>query len=368
MKNLIIRCGMPISVVSNPYFRQFCKDMDSKDDPPCRQTVTNVLIPRVVDDAKAHLKDKLQGCSSEAVTTDIWTDRRCHSYIAVTIHTLVDGIPSSDLLAVKAVHGSHSGQLINDQLEQLIAEFDIKSKTRYVVTDNASHMIKAMCLFFPSIDADAEDLQFHVDDTDLWGDLPVDDLEAAFNNAGSRIACFCHSLQLVICSGLEKAQGSRSALSKVTKLANLVHQSCLFRTAFETKFPGKHLIPTANDTHWNSLYRQVEAVVLLDGGKMSELLHETSHENLIMTAKEHSQIVELVQVPGPFAQATDATQSDSMITISLVVSTVLVLTKKLNEMRPVMRSHIGLVDELLNQMHERFYDIYETLSIEHLQA
>ena len=364
VRNVIIGCGLPVSVVSYPQFRQFCKDMDSKYEPPCRQTVSNVLIPRIVEKEKERLKDKLERCSSICLTSDIWTDRRCHSYLGVTAHTLTGGVPSSDLLAFKTVQGSHTGQRINDELEHVIAEFDMKSKIRHIVTDNASNMIKAMSLFFPS-DEDI-DLQSHVDDIDLWNDLHDDDAEAVFVDVGSRISCFCHSLQLVIRSGLEKATGSRSAMAKVTKLSNLLHQSCVFRADFEAKFIGKHLVPVSNDTRWNSVYRQLAAVVSLDNVKLSELLRETSHENLVLSNKEQSQLQELVQVLEPFAQATDVTHSDSMITISLVVPTVLVLSKKLLEMRPVMRTQVAVIDELYKQMHERFHDLYEQLNIEHL--
>jgi len=365
VRNLIIGCGLPVSIVNHPNFRQFCKDMENRYDPPCRQTVTNVLIPRVVEKEKERLKDKLEQCSSVSLTADIWSDRRCHSYLGVTVHTLTRGVPSSALLAFKTVRGSHTGQLINDEMEHVTAEFDLKSKIRHVVTDNASNMIKAMCLFFPS-DEDV-DLQSHVDDIDLWTDLHEDESETAFSDVGaSRMACFCHSLQLVIRSGLEKCTSSRLALAKVTKLANLLHQSCVFRADFEAKFNGKHLVPVANDTRWNSVYRQLAAVIALDSGTLTDLLRDTSHENLILSSKEHSQLQELVQILEAFAEATDSTQSETMVTISLVVPTVLVLTRKLLEMRPVMRNQVAVIDDLLKQMHERFYDLYDQLNIEHL--
>lgn len=42
--NLIIVCGLPVSVVTHhPNVRQFLHDMDPKYTPPCRQTVTNSL-------------------------------------------------------------------------------------------------------------------------------------------------------------------------------------------------------------------------------------------------------------------------------------------------------------------------------------
>ena len=96
-------------------------------------------------------------------------------------------------------------------------------------------MTSAMSLFFPSSDVDKQSTEPCVDDSSLWGDLSESEIDEAFCGSGSRIACFCHSLQLVVRGGLDKFTSSRSALAKVSKLSN-VHQSALFRAAFEESF------------------------------------------------------------------------------------------------------------------------------------
>ena len=92
--------------------------------------------------------------------------------------------------------------------------------------------------------------------------------------------------------------------------AFVVHQSALFRAAFEEHFGQGKSVPASNDTRWNSVYRQIEAVVELDQLRLLDVLQETSHENLIMNAKELAQLQGLVSLLAPFAEATDLTQGD----------------------------------------------------------
>jgi hypothetical protein len=279
LHNVIIGCGLPLSIVDNPYFIQFLKDVDPRYSSPCRQTMTYTLIPKAVEIEKENLLRELQKCSSVALTTDVWTDRRMHSFLGVTVHTFVGCVSASHLLAFMALRGSHTGQRIADDLDSVMREYCLKEKVRFVVTDNASNMLKAMCLFFPSDDDGSDQaLESSVDDATVWEDISPEEQDAAFSDIGSRIACFVHSLQLVVRGGLGKAATAlRPAMGKISKLANVVHQSQLFRTEFENKFGSAKSIPSTNDTRWNSVYRQLQAIVDLDQAKLGELLHQTSH-------------------------------------------------------------------------------------------
>ena len=148
INNLIIGCNLPLSVVDNPHFRAFVHDLEAKYAPPCRQTLTYSLIPKLVEQKKASLQRLLDDSCYVSLTIDIWTDRRCHSYMAVTVHMVKDGCCSSNLLAFKAVAGSHTGQKIADELDAIVAEYSLKDKICFVVSNNASNMIKAMNIFF----------------------------------------------------------------------------------------------------------------------------------------------------------------------------------------------------------------------------
>jgi hypothetical protein len=202
-------------------------DLDPRYSAPCRQTLSYSLIPKAVEMQKEKLQRELQKCSSVALTTDVWTDRRMHSFLAITVHTFVECVCASHLLAFMALRGSHTGQRIADELDYVMREYCLKEKIRFVLTDNASNMLKALCLFFPSDDDSSNyTLDSNVDDATVWEDISPEEQDAAFSDTGSRIACFVHSLQLVVRGGLDKASAAlRPAMGKVSKLANVVHQS-----------------------------------------------------------------------------------------------------------------------------------------------
>jgi len=44
VSNVIVKCGLPVSVVDNPDFRQFLADVDAKFSVPCRQTVSYSIL------------------------------------------------------------------------------------------------------------------------------------------------------------------------------------------------------------------------------------------------------------------------------------------------------------------------------------
>jgi len=53
----IVMCGL--SVIDHPNFRQFLHDKASKYTPPCRQTITNSYLPKLVGNAKSTLQNVL---------------------------------------------------------------------------------------------------------------------------------------------------------------------------------------------------------------------------------------------------------------------------------------------------------------------
>jgi hypothetical protein len=141
--NVIVKCNMPISLVDNIHFRQFLSDIYPHFNPLCRQTVTSSILPQL-SLQKSEFKSILENCSDVSLTTEIWTDRQAHAFLAVTFHVFNDGAPLSGLLAFCSFPGSQTGDRIAEALDAVISEFGIENKIRTVVTDNASNMRKAL--------------------------------------------------------------------------------------------------------------------------------------------------------------------------------------------------------------------------------
>jgi len=291
------------------------------------------------------------------------------------------GKPTSLLLKFKSFKGSHTGLSIASAIEESISEHAMHDKVHYIVSDNASNMKKALgCIFTPGprgdmeswLNADnltsdntlaVEDSDSLFDDATLYEDMGNNERDSSEIVVGERIPCFAHSLQLTIRDGLQKCAVSRTAVAKCCKLSNLVHQSTVFKSEFETAFGSRRSIPSANDTRWNSVYRQISCVVRLDAGKLADVLKKSSSTNLILTQKETQQLRELVDILEPFSEATDLAQGSSYMTISCVVPIVLSLNCKLTDFLSSIKFQLPLVKQLHRSLYERFRGIYVQLQL-----
>jgi len=303
------------------------------------------------------------------LTADIWTDRRMHAFLAVTAHAFGNGNASSLLLAFRSFQGSRTGQSIADALESIIHDSGIRNKIRSVVTDNASNMRKAMSVLLANLEptsaaAGSDDDDYPFDDLLLWQDLDGDtvtDILKAMGNQCEHISYFVHSLQLVVRDGLSCLAVCRPLLAKCSKLSNLVHQSANFRGTFETMMGNGHIIPSSNDTRWNSTFRQLQVIAELDHAKLNSVLQSTDHQNLILSNKELNQLTELVGILESFCEATDVTQGEKTVTISCVIRTVLSLDKILGMHQQSIFS--VFVKVLCQGLHDRFSNIFARLRV-----
>jgi len=206
--------------------------------------------------------------------------------------------------------GSHTGSRIADALESAVEQFGIQDKIRSIITDNAANMKEAMFVFLESGDSSDATL----DDPSLWEDEPETEVVEVLGGKAEHLACFAHTLQLVVRDGLASISGvHRGVISKCCKLASLTHQSPLFKSTFESVMGTGRSVPAANDTRWNSTYRQLEAIAGLDMGLLSSVLQQTHHENITMSAKELGHLREIIDVLGPFAEATDLCQETRLL-------------------------------------------------------
>lgn len=318
--NLIVGCGMPISIVSNDRFKKFMSDAHPKYSLPSRSHLTDKLIPSLTGTKMELVKAHLKKAQFVSLTVDIWTDRRMHSYMAMTAHTFIDCVARSALLQFASFKGSHTGERIAAEIENTISSNDLKGKIMHVITDNASNMKKACVILQQSdesVNADEnddieerfEDIEDSVmDDETLFEDLDTVDRndvnEALDKHSVTRLSCFAHSLQLTVKDAMDKCTSARPVLAKCSKMANLCHQSATFRHEFEVKFGNGRSVPSTNATRWSSTFHQLSSVNELDQQALSEVLRASGHDNLVFTAKDQAMLSELVQILQPFAEVT----------------------------------------------------------------
>jgi hypothetical protein len=393
IENLIIGCALPLSLVDNEHFQAFCHDLDHKFQLPSRTYISQKVIPAMAKEKHSAVTVKLSTAKFVTITVDIWTDRRCHSYMGVTAHTFINCLSESMLLAFVTFSGSHTGQNIATKLDNILSEHCLKSKVAYVVTDNAANMLKAITVLNEmwsaddkdkSSDDDSDDVENDEDDNDemhehvtivdeegLWQGLAESDDSAVghyMETLGSRLSCFAHTLQLVIKDGLAKISSSKGSnmkavMGKCLKMSALCHQSALFRTAFEEAFGKGRAIPAANATRWNSTHTQLKAICNLDLAKLNDMLRTANHICLVVSQREMAMLQEFVHLLQPFAEATERTQGENYATVGCVVPTVIGLYKYLSSIQQTAKYHGITVRALLDSLSLRFGGLLTKVSI-----
>lgn len=381
--NAIINAGLPMAIVENEGFRIFLHDMDPLFTPPSRGNITKTLLPNATKLTMEKLLARLKSVNHAALTLDIWTDRRQHGYLAVTGHTYNARTftPSSHLLEFQAFKERHTGEAIAKSVQDVISERNLKGKVRYCVSDNASNMKKAFSILgdlYQDINAEEQEPgtvttvgQVDIDNDEFFEDFhQQEDLEEALfeeslvaNNPMklARLPCFAHTLQLTVKDGLDKLASARKILGKCSKLANIVHQSTTFKTAFEASFGSGRSIPVPNATRWNSLFQHLAAVQKLDRGALHDLLHDTERLELLLTKREHSSLEELVEILSPFAEVTDKLQGENYETLSCVVPSLVALAGIIEKLETTVEFHQVCLRTLKESLYKRFNNIFRSL-------
>lgn len=135
---------MPLSITES--FHNFLSVVDNQCSPVSRRTVTSKL-QCVVAERQVKLKSELAGADHVSVTVNIWLDRRMRGFLGVTAHwvNIKDDYLQlkSQLLACNRFKGSHTGERICEEFEQICEEYQIKKKTDHIICDNAANMKKA---------------------------------------------------------------------------------------------------------------------------------------------------------------------------------------------------------------------------------
>lgn len=227
-------------------------------------------------------------------------------------------------------------------------------------------MKKAFTVCFPSAKTNNED-----DDEDelgnscMWEEVSEDDVESIQSSCRQqRLQCFAHSLQLVVRDGLKETKTLNSAMAKVTKFCSLLHSTCRLKEAFEAEYGANRSIPSAVSTRWNTTLRLVEAVTDLDPQSLNSLLEAQGHKGMCLSAREWSQLKELVDILAPFLQATDLTQGEKVVTVSAALPCVLSLNSHLIHMLNASRHLVGLVKALQMSLQRRFQGMFANVRMD----
>uniref|UniRef100_A0A3B4ZLE7 HAT C-terminal dimerisation domain-containing protein n=1 Tax=Stegastes partitus TaxID=144197 RepID=A0A3B4ZLE7_9TELE len=283
VKDLTVGSSLPLSFVENGHFKHFLEIVDCKYTP---------------------------------------ADRRLRSFLGVTAHvcckTKDSYVLESYLLDCRRFTGRHSGEQIASALEEITEEYGISQKITYIITHNAANMKCAFKVHMPQQQSDdSESEEENLDDEHLWEDMTsVEDTELPWSSS-ERLSCFAHSLQLVVTDGMKEVRAVSRTIAKTSRFTTLLHSSSQFKDKFEAMFDTSKTVPAANNTRWNNTFKQVQSLTALDHKALTEMCSK-NYEDVIFRSCEWNQLKELCSLLAPFSEATDLTEGEKSVTISMV--------------------------------------------------
>ncbi len=126
----------------------------------------------------------------------------------------------SFLLDCRRFKGRHSADNIVAAFNEILEEYNI-NKVEFIITDNASNMKKAFKFVM------AED---HSDDSEDEEDMVGEPLDRNFTlGSRQRLSCFCSQSSASSGRWIKGSEEPFSSISKVSKLATLLHSSTIFK-------------------------------------------------------------------------------------------------------------------------------------------
>ncbi|KAI9514152.1 hypothetical protein NQZ68_035616 [Dissostichus eleginoides] len=96
---------------------------------------------------------------------------------------------------------------------------------------------------------------------------------------------------------------------------------------------------------------------------LSYVWNSEGHKALILSQRDYAQLKELIEVLDPFLEATDLTQGEKTVTVSVVVPCVLSLHCHLQEIRGRFRYCGPLVRALASSLKTRFTEIFHAVKM-----
>ena len=363
LKFLIIQCALPFRLIECEGFKTF---MDYMSRGQWVKITRRYLTPRITliyNEMIKRLKAALFLAKWISLTLDMWTDRRNRAFMGITAHYIADGFTNrSYVIGFKKLSGSHTADVIVNELKNVIDKFDIKSKLVRIVTDNGANVVKAMRLFTESsnelynddpkdladLSEDFKEVSFsdEEEDEDDYEDEEegenVKDWDNIFEQAATQcgqngfvyahLRCYGHTMQMVIRDSLKGITSLGPLMKKCFTFAQKTHNIRSFCELIEkNKFND---IPKFCVSRWDSELHTIRGVAKLYSDAsvdaIEKILENNDLHNLKLRKGQKEVLDNIVDILSPFEYATELLQGQEYCTISHVAPTILELLRSLD--------------------------------------
>ncbi len=346
---------LPISMVEHEGFRFLMNSIKPDYQLPTRKKFTEAVMTKCkqVMNSVEKLTREAKYCSAQA---DIWSSRRMHGYFGASLSFITKGVLETRLVSVKRFTGSHTADNVAVMYQATMQQFASPTTIVGIVTDNAANMIKAFLK--PTIVPEEEG----VPNEDGEGEEENEEIarepinwNAVEDETGTlpiRYPCIAHTLQLVVHDGLSEAsQKIKQVLAKSEALVSSIHKSCKATELLEEVASCK--IPAPNSTRWNSKLSMISAIVKIEDEHEGALQRvcDALPSKPSLTANDFATLRELEKLLKPFAVATVRLQSETVVTSSQVLPTLIGLKKNIDKI--VLRHCTSVKGGLLASLSNR---------------
>lgn len=132
---------LPPSSVDYPGFQRFFQKVIPEFHIPCRNTMVNTHLASLYNKIRAVLEPILRSNEVEAIslTTDLWENKR-YSFINVSGHFFYKNKLRSCNLECKVMQKNHTKENICDAMDEVLQEWGIGAKVRYITCDGAPNV------------------------------------------------------------------------------------------------------------------------------------------------------------------------------------------------------------------------------------
>ncbi|CAF2019130.1 unnamed protein product [Rotaria magnacalcarata] len=376
-KNFIIKCGLPLNIVEHAGFRDFLKDCHLKYEPVSSKKLKNAVIPSLKSNVLKKIHETINNTYDLTLTIDVWSDRRCRSYLGITYHVIDEKmVPQAYLIDFTRFKSPHTGENILHLTEDVLNRFNTKEKVFKIITDNASSMVKAY-KFGLFADEEHGVLEYQTDPTSSTNspsdnyddDIQLDNFEVIDvkypNNVEDyqglptyRLSCFLHSLQLCVRDGIQNATQISKVLNKCRMLSKVSHKSNKMADLLDQL---NESISKTNVTRWNSEYMLIKSILSIGENDLDSIVTLMENpfkfsNNDIMTLQEILDILE------SFFDISIKCQSEKLVTASLVVPAVVHLMVHLRDIKEQIVFSNKLVQQLELSIEKRFAGIINRIN------
>ncbi|CAB5184644.1 unnamed protein product [Rhizophagus irregularis] len=231
----IIKNVQPLFVLQNQAFQDLLLTCEPGYKIPCDKSIKQMLFLAYTW-SKKQLQSLLQDTAVTVhLTTDLWTSKSRHGYLGVTATWLTADFEFQEaLLSCNHLPYPHTGEVICEELFQILESWNLKSTAFTVATDNGMNMVKAVRL-----------------------------LKENYLDQIQHQSCVAHTLQLSVMEGLKQCKAFHRRIKSLQTFFRLPKQAERLHSAQQQNFQinlseNEYMNPlevlTDVKTRWNSTY------------------------------------------------------------------------------------------------------------------